>query len=422
MLIPSTDLLRKFHGAKVGLWPELLDDDSVALAAKVPLFAVKALYRGARCSLNLSVIKIEEFRIFYLGFCIYDDSLNPLTITQPVTTQDEQIHFKNVFRSSPVSIHFFDELYNPGLEAKCAFDSAMATTAIETVLATSPHKMDVSHPDIERCIDFESAVNKGFNILQRDLPSIQKGISSVAIINHIIPLSLTIEKLTIGYAVNTQGNSVEFTIDQKDEGGAMEESLYLVLDDLYNGWAFLRPTVQVSGKVRELTDLLCFDYETNTICLVQAKTIAGMKVRIDQPTKRRSASIQKDFKQAQKQLTGAIGKIRSGNSILDDKGSVIKIPHRDIAPIHAIALISDLHPSVDWRKIGKYLTEISESKKYRALFQVLDLQELQHMVANSTSAKDFHNFLLQRWAMMKLHGTAYLRGLSRGFPGLQNSV
>ncbi|BBO19196.1 conserved hypothetical protein [Candidatus Brocadia pituitae] len=422
MLIPSIGLLEKLKRAKVGIWPELLDDDSVTLAAKVPQFAIKTLYRGAECSFSLSLLDIEKFGIFYLSLCIYDDTRNPLTIIQPVITKDEQFHFRNVFRSSTVSIHFFDELYNPILKTNCRFDSTLSSTAIEAVLAANISALDIFHSDIRQCIEFERAVVKGFDVIQKDLPSIQKGMSSTVTVNHVIPLTLTIEKPITGYAINTQGYSVEFTVTQENEGDIFEESLYLIFNDLYNKRVFLRPIVQFSRKVRELTDLLCFDSETNTICLVQAKAIASLKVCKDQPTQRRSASIKKDFKQASKQLIGAIRKIRSDSPIFNDKGDTIEILNRNIAPIHAIALVSDLHPSVNWRQIGKYLIQISESDTYRALFQVLDLQELQSIVANCTSTKDFHNLLLQRWAMMKLHGTAYVRGLSKGFCNYENAL
>jgi len=422
MLIPSIGLLEKLKRAKVGIWTELLDDDSITLAAKVPKLAVEALYRGAGCSFSLSVLEIEKFSIFYLSLCIYDDTQNPLTIIQPVITAGEQTRFQNIFRSSTVSIHFFDELYNPILKADCMFDPTLASAAIESVLTAITSEVDIFDTDIQRCIEFERAVTKGLDIIQRDMPSIQKGISSVVTENHAIPLSLTIEKPITGYAINTQGYAVEFTITQDNEGRTFEESLYLILNDLYGERAFLRPDVKLPRKTRELTDLLCFDSETDTICLIQSKAIAGLKVRKEQPTARRAASIKNDCQHALKQLKGAVKKIRSNSPIFDNKGDTIEIPNRHTAPIHAIALVSDLHPSVDWREIGKNLAQISESDTYRALFQVLDLQELQFIVANSTSTKDFHNFLLQRWAMMKLHGTAYLRGLSKGFSDYQNSL
>jgi hypothetical protein len=422
MLIPSIGLLEKLKGAKVGIWTELLNDNSITLAAKVPKFAIEALYRGAGCSFGLSVLEIDRFNIFYLSLCIHDDTQNPLTIIQPVITADEQTHFQDIFRSPTVSIHFFDELYNPILKADCRFDPTLASTAIESVLAAITSEVDIFHTDIQRYSEFVRAVTKGFDIVQRDLPSIQKGISSVVTVNYAVPLSLAIEKPITGYAINTQGYAVEFTLTQDNEGRALEESLYLILDDLYGRRAFLRPNVKLPRNTRELTDLLCFDSGTDTICLIQSKAIAGLKVRKEQPTARRAASIKNDFQNALKQLIGAIKKIRSDSPIFDKNGDTIKIPNRHIAAIHAIALVSDLHPSVDWRQIGKYLIQISESDTYRALFQVLDLQELQFIVANSTSTKDFHNLLLQRWTMMKLHGTAYVRGLSKGFSDYENAL
>ena len=84
-------------------------------------------------------------------------------------------------------------------------------------------------------------------------------------------LALAIEKAR---ASNMPKDSIERAIKrgtgEDKEGGVFEESLYLILDDLYGGRAFLRHNVKLPRTTRELTDLLCFDSETDTICLIQS--------------------------------------------------------------------------------------------------------------------------------------------------------
>ena len=110
-----------------------------------------------------------------------------------------------------------------------------------------------------------------------------------------------------------------------------------------------------------------------------------------------------------KQLKGAILKIRSGNEICDREGRILNIPARDTSIIHAIVAISELYLFVDWQKVASELIEVSEQDRYRALFHVIDLQELQHIIAYSKEPKSFCSILLQRWVEVKTKKTNYIK-------------
>lgn len=415
MLVPSVDLLEILHRAQMGIWTELPADESVALVAKLPQSIIKKIYRGIDSKLITSVIEVEQFRILYLGFCIYDEIENPLVVIQPVATQKAQTEFQAMVRYSPISLHFFDELCHPILSARCEFDSVMATEVFRNIQDMYPHALSIHSSDIEHDLEFARAVEKGIDVFQTDLDSIKEGVSSVSIpkTNHVIPLSLALYDPPRGYSINAMGNSVEFTIDQADEGGVFEELSHHTLNDLYRGQTFLRPSVNESRRDRELADLLALDFEDNTICLIQAKAVASLILRMDQSSRRRSASTEKQVERALKQLIGAIRHIRAGDHIFDCNGTTILVPSPDTSLIHAIVLVSELYPFADWKKIGTNIARISENDKYRALFHVLDLQELQQLVASSRSPKVFHNYLLLRWFMVKTKGTAYVRGRSK---------
>ena len=89
------------------------------------------------------------------------------------------------------------------------------------------------------------------------------------------------------------------------------------------------------------------------------------------------------------------------------------IPNFATSLIHGIIIVSELYAFVDWKKVGMSLNSLSDNEKYKALFQVVDLLELQQLVKNSSSAEVFHKHLLGRWLEVKMAGTAYVRSRNR---------
>ena len=415
MLIPSVGLLNMLSGAQMGVWTERLIDGSIALVVKLPQSIIKKVYRGVDCKLITAVIEVEQFKILYLGFCVYDDTVNPLTIIQPVATEKAQTEFQELTRYSSIKLYMFDELCHPLLEASCRFDSSLATKAFKNTIGTRPHALGTTSSDMNHALEFAREVDDGIDIFQKDLDSIKKGISSVAIprTNHVIPLSLIVHDPHEGYSINAMGEPVEFTMTQEDEGAVFEQLIFFSMNELYRGQSFLRPIVKITQRERELADLLSLDYDQKIMSLVQAKAIASLQVRMDQSSEKRSTSTEKQVKKALKQLTGAIRQIRAGNQVFDCNHNTIRIPDPAKSIIHAIILVSELYPFADWKKIGSELTAISDNDEYMALFHVLDLLELQQLVTNSKSPDSFHNYLLQRWVMVKKTGTAYVRGRTR---------
>ena len=399
----------------MGVWTELLGDNSVALVVKLPQSIIKKVYRGVNCALITAVIKVGKFQILYVGFCVYDDIINPLIIIQPVVTKKSQREFQGMFRSSPIILHMFDELCLPLLRATVKFDSTITSRAFKSISETHPHTLETTSFDIDYAFSFGRAADNGIDIFQTDLESIKKGISSVPIprTNYVIPFSLIVDKPSESFAINEMGNSVEFTLTRSDEGTAFEQLIFFSMNDLYHGQAFHRPIVKVTNRGRELADLIALDYENNIICLIQAKSISSLQVSLDHDKNKRSGATEKQVRKAMAQLNGAIRKIRAGEQIFDCNNNLINIPDPASSITHAIIIISEMFSFANWRQIGKDIITISHNETYRAFCHLLDLLEFQLLMTNSESPLNFHNYLLQRWITVKLKGTAYVRGRAK---------
>jgi len=118
----------------------------------------------------------------------------------------------------------------------------------------------------------------------------------------------------------------------------------------------------------------------------------------------------KDIKKGLKQLAGALTNIRAGSSVFPHRENTpISIPNRETSPTHAIVVLSEMYTSVDWEAIAAAVAKASDSELHRALFHVLDIQELTNLAANCKDSKMFSNRLTQRWLFVREKGTAYVR-------------
>lgn len=415
MLIPSTGLLEILHKSEMGVWTELLFDDSVALVVKLPQTIIKRIYRGIECKIVNSVIKVKNYSILYLGFIVYDDADNPLVFIQPIANKKALIEYQQVLRASSVKLHMFDELCHPLLTADCNLKLELAANAHEKIMSASPHVLESVTSDRNRINDFCRAVVKGVDIFQRDLESIKIGRSTISVpkTNCIIPLSLVVHDPPNGFSVDDKGNTVEFTLAQEDEGSVFENLISFSLHGLYPQRSYLRPNVVIGKKERELADFMALNDFDKTILLIQAKGTGSLCDSLYKPSSKRSSSTGKKVEDSLLQLEGAIKQIRSGNQIYDCNHNMIEITEYSHSLIHGVAIVSELYSFVDWRKIAEKVSTLSDNKEYRTLFHVIDLQELQQLVKNSNSVEEFHKFLIGRWMKVKISKTAYVRSRTR---------
>lgn len=408
-ITPSDSLEKKLYNAKTGLWPEhLVGKREVVLALKIPTNVIKAVYRSANCLAIISVIEAEQANIMCIGLEIKDEIENPFRVFQPIVTAEEQHLIEKLLLYPTFELHFFDENSRHLLGTTCSSDYSSGKKAIDEVKNIRLFCLD--HYEVEKVSTYliETILHKldlALDIFQEDINSQINGKPTMAITKHIIPLSLTILDQIPIYET-TAG---KFKLNDIDEGGGLEKSTYNLLEKIYRNNTFLSPQVQKKVQ-RELTDVLGFDFDSKTICLVESKAMSVLNTRRNKLSKRRATSVEKQIFKGIKQLKGAIMKIRSCNEIYDREGRILNIPARDTSIIHAIVAISELYLFIDWQEVASKLIEVSEQDRYRALFHVIDLQELQYIIAYSKEPKAFCTVLLQRWVEVKTKKTNYIKG------------
>jgi len=351
-ITPSDSLKKKLNNAKTGLWPEhLVSKREVVLALKVPTNVIKSVYSGANCLTIISVIEAEQANILCVGLQIEDEIENPVRILQPFVMEEEHSLIERLLSYPTFELHFFDENSRYLLGTTCSFDCSLTKKAVDEVKNIRLFCLD--HYKVEKVSTYfiETILHKldlALDIFQEDINSPMNGKPIMAVIKHIIPLSLTLLDLIPIYE-NAAG---KFRLDDNDEGRGLEQSIYSLIQKIYCNNTFLSPQVQEKTKQRELTDILGFDFDSNTICLVESKAMSVLGTGINKLSKRRAISIEKQIYKALKQLRGAIMRIRSGNEIRDREGRMINIPARDTSIIHAIVAISEMYLFVDWQKVA----------------------------------------------------------------------
>ena len=222
-----------------------------------------------------------------------------------------------------------------------------------------------------------------------------------------LPLTLDIWPPSEVFEVTPTAFDGPFVIADREEGRKFERLIQLLIDVAYPGQSYRSPQVQDGSSSRELTDVLAFD--ERSICVVQAKALSVLNVQRDRPSSRRAASVTKDIKKAIAQLTGAMNKIRSEAPIFTVEGEPFAVPRRNEAPAHAIVLVSEMYALVDWRQIAAQLVAESENELRKALFHVMDLQELSALTSRCPDSWTFFGRLAQRWVQVKIKGTSYVR-------------
>ncbi len=410
VLIPSSTLIKKLNISLTGLWIEqLIDENETVLASKLPTNVIKAVYRGAKCSIIVSVIEVEQVQILCAGLQIEDEINNPITVFNPFVTEDEQILIEKILTYQSVRLYFFDELSIPVLGTMCSFDNSQSKKVLFDLKKTKPYYLGMSNDTINSLLELSQVIDLALDLFQKDIYSSEgDGKPLMALFKYLIPLSLTISKPIPNYVITT-GGTVEIKLNDNNEGVAQEKSIYALISYIYPNCTFHSPKIEKETSKRELTDIIGFDFESRTICLVESKAMYILGIEMNRPGKRRASSIVKQISKALDQIKGAIKKIRSGEDVFNKEGQIINIPERKTSLIHAIIPISEMYFLIDWREIADVIIKSSEQDQYKALFHVFDLQELQYLVNYSKEAKVFNSLLMQRWVEVKKKRSLYIR-------------
>jgi hypothetical protein len=406
--VPSIRLSENLALASIGVWPEEVADGRAVLVCKIPETAIKALHMGARCSLFLAVVRAEPLDLLCLGLRVNDEPENPFTALMPNTSPDDVPLLQLILTAESTTLHCLNELNHPMLSASCLMDRDMATAAAEA-LRTSNYWLLTLESSKQR---HPSSLSRLLNLaLDRFGQHVHRSPTD-AVPDEIkmgadLPLALKIWPPTEVFEVTPTTADGPFVIGDNDEGKKLERLTQLLIDLAYPGRSYRSPQVEDGNSTRELADVLAFD--ERSICVVEAKALSVLNVQRDRPSSRRAASVTKDIEKAISQLTGAMNKIRSDAPIFTSDGAPIPLPNRKALLAHAIVVVSEMYALVDWKRIAADVVKESDNESRKALFHVMDLQELSALTSRCPDSWTFFGRLFQRWVQIKIKGTSYMR-------------
>lgn len=406
--IPSARLSKNLAVANIGLWPEALTNDRVALVCKIPETAIKALHRGAKCSFLLAVTRVEALALLCLGLSVNDEPQHPFTALMLNSATEDAPLLDQILTSGSTTLHCLNELNHPMLSASCSLERTAATAAAESLrssdywLLTPESIKPFKPPDLSKI--FELALDCFAREIFRS-PDQPVGEEIMMFAN--VPLTLEIWEPTEIFEVTPTISDGPFLIGDQDEGPKLERLIHLCIDQAYPGQSYRSPQVQDGKATRELADVLAFD--ERSICVIQAKALSVLDVELDRPSSRRAASVRKDIKKALKQSIGAMDKIRSDTPLFTADGLPLEIPNRKESPANAIVLLSEMCAFLDWTKIAANVIAVSKSESRKALFHVMDLRELSDLTERCPNSGTFFTRISERWLQIKIKGTSYIR-------------
>ncbi|HEY8163915.1 MAG TPA: hypothetical protein VIF83_00035 [Gemmatimonadaceae bacterium] len=142
--IPSQHLSSVLQQANAGIWVERLQDDRNAFVCKIPETAIKAIFRGAPCSLRLAVVDAAGYHVLCLGFRVDDEPDNPFTTIIASMSSDDLTTLTQILHSQSTTLHCLNELNHPVLSAFCRLEVPEAQRALEDLRAAKPFELTPS--------------------------------------------------------------------------------------------------------------------------------------------------------------------------------------------------------------------------------------------------------------------------------------
>ena len=369
VFVPGTKLFGEMNSERSGLWFGHEDlTQELFIVAKLPTPLIKAVYSGAPSSVILSVVRAKQHNVRIIGIRVDDDLDRPFFATHPSVTLEEHTNVEEVLTYSHIRMHFFDERTRPVLSLSCSVDQAQVKQALIDFSKTRPHYASTRNSVAQFAHDLFQADQEKMFLSQKE--------PAHTLVSHHIPLSLT----TCNPIKVFEPDRGEFQIDDRDEGDGFEQSVHGSLAYVFPNSTYRSPQVGVAAHQRELTDLLAF--ESEIICLGEAKAFSVLNTNPTRSTNRRASTIEKDVQKALRQLKGAIRRIRAGDPIYDLQQHTISIPHCSDATVYALIVISEMNPFVDWSEVARSILEASDEWE-KTFFYVLDLQELQRLAISA---------------------------------------
>lgn len=403
MFMPSTRNWEEMKYEPAGCWPLPINGGKeYALVTKMAASVIKAVCRSCPVSLTVARANTPEGVVLATTLKIEDDPAAAQMLSGILRHEEEQLAIENILRVGRTLMVFFDELSRAVARAECAFDSTKCSAGFEMVAASGQRYVGPWTPLLSAVLDeVQRHGDPHLAVATKYSPEFV-----------VIPAKLsrfeTSNMTTIGI-----GDVIDFRLDDPDEGHGLEQSTWHLLENLFGAQLFHSPQVQEGEELRELSDILAV--AGAGLCLFEAKAAAALSTKLDRTTERRAKSVQKQIDKGLDQLIGALKNLSAGLPMQTKKGSPLTVspatgPHR-----HAIVMVSEMLPSLDWEAVGTQL--IAASQKSGAMFHVLDLQELRILVGISRDQPDILiAYLVHRFGVMQERKHAMLRTRLSGPP------
>ncbi|GEM_PF-730903 len=388
---PTADrIYKELLHERAGIW-YISDVYGSKIMIKVLSPAIKAVMEGCKLELiygnDVGVVP----NIFHTGVKIYDDPVHYLSLSGTHRFSDEHYSLAKIMQLEKVFVHFHNEL------------NVCQAVAEFTFNANDTHQIRAfqGNPKLLYKGAFTTPISQSLDRFQYS-SGMRPELEPVPEVIETLTIQPHIENWT--YMENTfihAGVSAQTSINNKDEGGILENEVLVALGSLFDPDIFKSPQIPYKGKNRELTDIFSF-YEYG-IFLVETKAL-GVLGNTERQMDRRVLGIQKQIKKGIDQIVGAVKKISEQVPILD--GDNIQINFNRTLLSHGIVLVSELPPFGDWDKIIlQILTAMIENK---VIIHIFDLQEFMRFIGYSKGDKYlFDYYLIERNRIFVEHSSMF---------------
>jgi hypothetical protein len=388
--LPSFNIQEKMINENSGLFFEPTSNKTVPFIAKLPSSIIKAIHNGSSVRLFVSLERLEDSILHTITVCIAiaDDKEQPYLTFHTVDEVEELNAIIKAFQQTENKLHLFDELNRNVLSGE--FQLLVHHEELGEKLLSSintrinkNHKIEVE----DRFIDYIEEYYKGNNQLPIRLLEIKTQFMS-----NEPPKIIDIE-------------AGEISLEQHDEGGGLEQSIYSLLAYYYPESSFHSPKYYKKNTEKELTDILAF--QENHMVIIEAKVSQVLYRENQLTTERLLKNIQKNIDKAIRQLKGTLKTIGTKQDIYSAENKLITIPMKSIDQQHCIVLLSEMHHALHWDKL--YWEIIKFTNDSKGLLHILDLTELFRLLFLSKTPEAFKRNLYIRWGLVYKSKNPFLR-------------
>jgi hypothetical protein len=369
------EIYREMKGEDVGIW-FISDEYGFKISAKIPSNVIRSLINGCQMEFLFGKDDKDDRNYFHTGSRIYDDSTNPVLITQPCRFIRDYEGLKRILNEKEVIIELYDELLTCSATAELTIEEEDRIAILQFMEEINEFYEGDYNADLS--VSMDSFV---YSLDPSQKTSNSYKIKTKSVLCEIKNWNI-IHNHFIGFTDAQQVN-----ISDKDEGGTFERQIWYSMESLFINDIYLNPVVKQESNDRELTDIFAHHEYGNF--LVETKALGILSLDKEQTIERKVANVKKQILKAIKQLIGANKNIKRNLPVISKSGKEIKIDSSLIP--HCIVLVSELIPFGDWEEIEKeIMLAMMNEKMY---LHVMDYHEFMKYVKASMGSKerlDYH--------------------------------